>query len=80
MHLAEKHRANSRIVDARDLVPYVAIRVAKPAVRAQVLRIQKGKSRSVEYGCLRRIGRACGSFAAVEADLCVGAVAEGRSV
>ena len=80
MHLAEKHRANLRIVGARDLVPYVAIRIAKPAVRAQVLRIQKGKSRSVEYGCLRRIGRACGSFAAVEADLCVGAVAEGRSV
>src|SRR6516162_8053250 len=80
MHLAQKHRANFRIVGVGDLFPYFSVRVAEPAVRAQVLCIQKGKDRAVEYGSPRGIGRALRSFGAIKADFCVGAVTERRSM
>jgi hypothetical protein len=70
LDLAKKHRANLRIVGARDLAPDLSISVAKPAIRAEVPCIQEGKNRPVKYGCLRRIGRTLRGFGAVEADFC----------
>src|SRR4029077_11949786 len=74
--LTQKHRAHGWVVGARDLVPDLAVRVAKARIRAKVPRVHKRKDRSVEDECLRRIGCARRRFGPVETGPRVGAIAK----
>jgi len=78
MHLPKERRTDVRIVGARYLVPNGVIRVAEPAVGAEVPRVQKSENRTIEYRHILRIGRTGGRFSTVKADLGMSTVAERR--
>ena len=54
--LASEHRLDPGVIGSRDLVPHLAMRVAKAAECAEVLRIRQLHRGTVENPCMGAIG------------------------
>ena len=74
--LPNEHCFHRGVIGMRDLRPHFSIRITETGRRTQPLGIGQPQRGSIERLCLVEIGGAAGGFGAVEANLCVRAVAD----